>query len=86
MIVSVFLNIFFSAVSYLLGFLPTVTISTSFVSAITTATSYISGIYAILPFIVGTILAVLAFDVAFESGYLFYKIIYWVIRRFPTQS
>ena len=86
MITSAFLNIFFAVISVLIGFLPTVTSNTAFISAITTGSSYISAVYLFLPFIVSTLLLIIAFDITFESAYLLYKAIYWVIRRFPTQS
>lgn len=86
MITSAFLNIFFSAVSFLISGLPEVSSNSSLVSAVTTASTYISGVYAFLPLITATLLAIIVFDVIFESSYLLYKAIYWVIRRFPTQS
>ena len=86
MITSAFLNIFFSVISYLLGLLPAVSVSSGFASSIATASTYISGVYAFIPLISTTILAIIAFDIIFESSYLLYKVIYWVIRRFPTQS
>lgn len=86
MIITLFLNIIFLALGYLLSLLPTVTDGGYFTDAITTASSYISSVYAFIPVITVTLLAILAFDILFESGYLLYKVIYWVIRRFPTQS
>lgn len=86
MITSAFLNIFFTTISYLIGLLPSISTSSSFVSAISTGSSYISGVYAFIPLITTSILAIIAFDIIFESGYLLFKVIYWVIRRFPTQS
>lgn len=86
MIVTLFLNIIFGVLSYLVSLLPTVTDGGTFTSAITTASGYISAVYAFIPVITITLLAILSFDILFESGYLFYKVVYWVIRRFPTQS
>lgn len=86
MIITVILNIIFLALGYLLSLLPTVTDGGTFTSAITTASGYISAVYAFIPVITVTLLAILAFDIIFESGYLLYKVVYWVIRRFPTQS
>jgi len=86
MITSTILGIFFNAVSYLVGFLPPVSAGSGFVSAITTASGYISGVYSFLPAVTTTLLAILAFDLLFEGGYLIFKVIYWVIRRLPTQS
>lgn len=86
MIITLFLNIIFLALGYLLSLLPTVTDGGYFTDAITTASGYISAVYAFIPVITVTLLAILAFDILFESGYLLYKVVYWVIRRFPTQS
>ena len=86
MITSAFLNIFFDAVNFLVNKLPDVTMNSNFIPSITTASSYISSVYAFLPFITITLLAIIVFDIVFESGYLFFKVLYWVIRRFPTQS
>jgi hypothetical protein len=86
MIVTLFLNIIFGVLTYLVSLLPTVSDGGYFTTAITTASSYISAVYTFIPVITITLLAILAFDILFESGYLLYKVIYWVIRRFPTQS
>lgn len=86
MITSAFMNIFFWVISLLIGLLPTVQANSSLTTAIQTASSYVSGAYSFLPVITITLLAIVVFDVIFEGSYLFYKAIYWVIRRFPTQS
>lgn len=86
MIFSAFINIILDIISTLVGFLPNVTANTSFVSAITTGSHYISGVYGFIPLTTITLLAIIAFDIVFESSYMLYKVIYWVIRRFPTQS
>jgi len=86
MITSAFLALFFGAVSYLIGLLPAVSYTSSFGSAIATGSSYISAIHSFLPLITATLLAIIVVDVLFESSYLLFKVIYWVIRRFPTQS
>jgi len=64
--------------------LPDVTTNSAFVDAVSTASGYISGMSMIVP--TGTILLILGFSLFFEGGYLTFKVIYWVIRRFPTQS
>jgi hypothetical protein len=66
--------------------LPAVSINSNIGSSISTASTYISGVYAFIPLITITLLAIIAFDILFESSYLLYKVVYWVIRRFPTQS
>lgn len=86
MITSAFLALFFKVVSGLLALLPNITTNSSFGSAISTGSSYISAVHSFLPLITISLLAIVAFDVLFESSYLLFKVIYWVIRRFPTQS
>jgi hypothetical protein len=86
MITSLFLNLIFDAVSYLLNKLDTVSTSNPFLTAVSTVSGYISALYHFMPVITVSALAIVAFDVAFEGGYLFFKVVYWVIRRFPTQS
>jgi hypothetical protein len=86
MITTLILNIIFLSLTALVSLLPTVVDSGTFTTAITTASGYISAVYAFIPVITATLLAILAFDIIFETSYLLYKVIYWVIRRFPTQS
>ena len=86
MIVSLFLNIIFGSLNYIVSFLPTVSDTGAFSTAITTASHYVSAVYAFIPTITTTLLAIIAFDIVFETAYLLYKVVYWVIRRFPTQS
>lgn len=86
MIYSVIVKFVLDAVNTLLGYLPTVTIGGNFATSIVTGSTYISSIYAVLPVIIVTLFAILTFDIVFESGYMLYKVIYWIIRRFPTQS
>jgi hypothetical protein len=85
-LISSFITFFFNTVSFLLSYLPDIPAYSSITTAITTIGGYISSIYSFIPFIITTILAILAFDILFETGYFLFKIIYWVIRRIPTQS
>jgi len=86
MITSVFFNLIFSAVSFLVNKLPDVSMNSNFTVAISTASTYITAIYNLFPYIITAVLAIIAFDLVFEGAYLLFKVIYWVIRRFPTQS
>lgn len=86
MITSAFFNAIFGAVQFLINKLPDITTNSGIGSSIATASTYVSGVYQFIPLISTTILAIIVFDIIFESGYLLYKVIYWVIRRFPTQS
>jgi hypothetical protein len=84
--INIFLQIIFIAVFGLISLLPNVSTTSGFGSAITTASGYISALHSFVPYTTTTMLSILAFDIVFESGYLAFKGIYWVIRRFPTQS
>lgn len=86
MIVSKLVNIIIGIAYFLISKLPDVSYSSSFGTAIVTANGYISTAYSFLPLITITLLAIITFDVVFEFAYFTYKIIYWIIRRFPTQS
>ena len=86
MITSALLNLFYGAVNALIGLLPDVSSTSAFGSAISTGSSYISAIHSFLPLITATLLTIIVVDVLFESSYLVFKVVYWVIRRFPTQS
>jgi hypothetical protein len=84
--ISIILTIILGGIYYLVNFLPTVSDTGVFTPAIIAVSGYITSIYAVFPLLTGTLLVILAFDIAFEVAYLLYKVIYWVIRRFPTQS
>jgi len=86
MITSAILNAIFGAVSFLINKLPDITTSSSIGVSVATASTYVSGVYEFIPLIILTLLTIITFDIIFESSYLLYKVIYWVIRRFPTQS
>jgi|LSQX01.3.fsa_nt_gb hypothetical protein len=86
MITSTFINLFYNLVNKLVGLLPDISLTSSFSDAIITASSYISAINNFIPSVVLAILAVVTIDIAFETGYLAFKIVYWIIKRFPTQS
>jgi hypothetical protein len=86
MITSAILNAVFGAINFFLTKLPDVATNSGIGSAIAKGSEYVSGVYAFIPYISTTILAIIAFDIIFESSYLLFKVIYWVIRRFPTQS
>lgn len=85
-LISSFISFFFNTVSFLLSYLPDIPAYSSITTAITTTGGYIASIYSFIPYIITTILAILAFDIIFETGYFLFKVIYWVIRRIPTQS
>jgi hypothetical protein len=84
MILNIIISLIYNVVGGLLSKLPSVSTTNGFGAAVSTASGYLSALSVILP--ITTLLAILAFDIAFETGYLAFKVIYWIIRRFPTQS
>lgn len=84
--INILLQLVFIIVFNLVNLLPNVSTTSAFGTAIMTASGYISALHDFVPYITITILAVLSFDVVFESGYLAFKGIYWIIKRLPTQS
>jgi hypothetical protein len=86
MIFSAFINVIFYIINLGMSELPTVDTSSGFGLSISNASGEISGLFSFIPLIVTNLLAILAFDLIFEGGYLAFKIFYWVLRRFPTQS
>lgn len=86
MIVSIFLNIIYTILNFFVDRLPGLSSTSFFGTIINTASQYISTIHTFLPYSTISLVAIIGFDMVFESGYFFFKVIYWVIRRFPTQS
>lgn len=85
MIITTFINMLFALITFLLipiTGLDDVVLNSKITDAITTTGGYLNSINAILP--VDTMLEILAVGLAFELGYLIYKIIMWVIRKIPT--
>lgn len=70
------------AITFPLRSLSDVSLNSNIASSLTTASGYLHSINAILP--VDTMLTILGISLSFESGYLFYKIIMWVIKKIPT--
>lgn len=85
MIITTFIDMLFALITFLLipiTGLGDVVLNSEITDAITTTGGYLNSINAILP--VDTMLEILAVGLAFELGYLIYKIIMWVIRKIPT--
>jgi len=64
--------------------LPDVTMPAGFTDAMTSAGHYLSALNLIIP--VDTILSILGVYLTIEGAYFAYKMIMWLIKRFPTQS
>jgi len=84
MIVNLIIYFFVAVLSGFLLILPDITSTSAIASSITAASGYLSALAQFLP--IGTTLLILGFDLIFETGYFAFKVIYWIIRRFPTQS
>lgn len=72
------------ALTYPLRYLSDVSANSSFTSAITTVNGYLAAWNDFLP--ITTIFQVFAAIIAIELVIAVYKVIMWIIRRFPTQS
>jgi hypothetical protein len=64
--------------------LPDVVLPSGFTSAMTTASGYYTSLNSILP--LDTMITLLGIYITIEVAYLSYKLIMWLIKRFPTQS
>jgi len=88
MIITVILYVIYYALYGLLSItlllLDDVSADSSVTSAITSAIQYAGNWNSILP--LGTIFTILAAIIAVEIIVATYKLVMWVIRRFPTQS
>lgn len=87
MITTTFLNIIYVlvyAVTLVIRVLPDVSASSTVVAAVSTATSYLAVLNNFLP--MSTIFLVLTAIIVVELAIATYKLIMWLIRRFPTQS
>lgn len=67
-----------------LRLLPDATLPTGLTSTIATVNGYITSISPIFP--VSTLLTILATVLGIETFIFSWKVINWVLRRFPTQS
>jgi hypothetical protein len=84
MIISALMLLVFNTINALLVAIPSVSSTNPFITSVHVASGYMGGLNVILP--IDTILQILVFYVVFEAAYLLFKVIYWIIRRFPTQS
>jgi hypothetical protein len=87
MIITIFLTVIFAIlwpIVQLIALLPDVSNISTIGTAITTASQYLTGLNSFLP--VTTLLAIFSAFLIYETAYFSFKIIYWVIKRIPTQS
>ena len=71
------------SITWIISHLPDA-VTSSFGGAISSSAPYLATANQILP--VGTLLAIVLFDVAFWSAYWVYQGIYWIIKKIPTIS
>ena len=74
----VFLGLFLSPLSLANN----VSLNSNFGSSLSTAGGYLHSINSIIP--VDTMLIILGISLVFESGYLVFKVLMWVIKKIPT--
>ena len=87
MIVTLFLNVIYYAVYplvFLIAQLSDVSLTSAIGTAVTTASGYLAGLNVFIP--VATILSILQAFIVYELAYFTFKLIYWIIKRIPTQS
>jgi len=84
MIINLLVTLFAPIIVYFLQQLNDVQLNSGIATMLETVTGYASALNAFLP--IDVLLGIIIFDIAFETGYLIFKTIYWIIRRFPTQS
>lgn len=79
-LISVIFNVINVAIS-VFTILPDVSLSADFLNGISGLAPYYSGLALIFP--IGALLAVLAFELAYESAVLVYKLIRWAYQKIP---
>lgn len=67
-----------------LRLLPNASLPADLTAAITAINGYITALNPVLP--ISTILTVVGFVLSIEAFIFTYKVIMWVLKRFPTQS
>ena len=87
MIITVILSVLFSLLwplVQLIALLPDVSLTSSVSTSIASASNYLSALNSFIP--ITTLLSMLGVFVLYETGYFTFKLIYWIIKRIPTQS
>lgn len=87
MIIKLFINTIYALIYLItspIRLLPDVSLPEGFISAISNANGLLATINSVVP--VDTILTLLQISLIIETAYLSYKMIMWIIKRFPTQS
>jgi len=82
-IINAFYGIVF-IISSPLRLLDNVVMPDAFNASMATVSGYLRALDTILP--IDTILTLLFISVGIEVAYLSYKLVMWIVRRFPTQS
>jgi len=87
MITSAFLYLVYGFIIAILSplfLLSDVTLDGAFNTAIASVSGYFSSLTAVVP--TGTLITILGITLIYEFWYFTFKLVYWLIRRFPTQS
>lgn len=67
-----------------IALLPNVSQISAIGTAVTTVSGYLASLDTFLP--ITAILAILSAFIVYEFSYFSFKVVYWIIRRIPTQS
>jgi len=86
MLLNAFLSFIFDIIINLLNRMTDVTTTSMFVSGTVNATHGMALIAHIMPLTVDGLIVILLAFVAIEVAYWGYKVVYWLIKRIPTQS
>lgn len=73
-------------IMYPVRILPTATLSSGVADSITNINTFLSTLHGLLPITCTTILVIVTAVMVLEATVLSWKVVMWIIRRFPTQS
>lgn len=87
MVIDVIINFIYSVLTTILSpilNLPDVSLPADITNAFVNMRSFLDATDFVIPY--ATITAIISLMVAIEAGIMAYKVIYWLIKRIPTQS
>jgi hypothetical protein len=87
MVIDVIINFIYSVLTTILSpilNLPDVALPADMVNAFINMRSFLDATDFVIPY--ATLMAIIASMIAIEAGIMAYKVIYWLIKRIPTQS
>jgi len=84
MIITAILNLVYVFLGFILSplsLLGDVSLNSNFASSLATASGYYHALNGILP--MDTMIEILGISLAFEGGYLIFKLLMWIIKKIP---